>query len=119
MTDSHSFSNTPLFHKLYELYKLLSSLHGSIPKSQRYTLWQRCENLNLTLLELLLEAAAKKEKERLNILYQMSQKLDLLKILIRLAKEMKVISLKKYTVIQTMLQESGKMIGGWLKSVSH
>lgn len=103
-----SFSNTPLFHKLYGLYKLLNMLHGSIPKSQRYTLWQRCENLNLNLLELLLEAVSKKEKERVNILHQMSLKLDVLKVLIRLAKETKTIPLKKYTVIQSMLQESGK-----------
>jgi hypothetical protein len=119
MNGSHSFSNTPLFHKLYGLYKLISSLHGSVPKSQRYTLWQRCENLNLNLLELLFEAGSKKDKERLNILHQMSLHLDLLKVLIRLSKETKVISLKKYTIIQSMLQEIGKMIGGWIKSASH
>ena len=114
-----AFSETPLFHKLYALYKLLSSLHGSIPKSQRYTLWQKCENLNITLLELLFESGAKKGKERLSILHQMSLKLDLLKVFIRLAKESKTIPLKKYVIIQSMLQEIGKMIGGWIKSVSH
>lgn len=113
------FSNSPLFHRFYSLYKLLSSLHGTIPKSQRYTLWQRCETINLILLELLLEAGSTKEKERLLILHRMSLKLDLLKVLIRLAKETKTISLKKYVVIETILQESGKMIGGWIKSISH
>ncbi|MDJ0652088.1 MAG: four helix bundle protein [Simkaniaceae bacterium] len=101
------------------MYKLLSRLHGTIPKSQRYTLWQRCETINLTLLELLLEAAAMKEKERLPILLRMSRKLDLLKVLIRLAKDTKTIDLKKYTTIETILQESGKMMGGWIKSASH
>ena len=113
------FSNTPLFQKLYSLYKILSGLHGTIPKAQRYTLWQRCEAINLILLELLLEAACSKEGERLLILNRMSRKLDLLKVLIRLAKETKTISLKKHVVIETILQESGKMIGGWIKSVSH
>ncbi len=116
---TESFCNTPLFHKFYELYKILNSLHGTIPKSQRYTLWQRCENINLTLLELLLEAGSQKGHARLTLLHQMSQKLDLLKILIRLAKETKIIPLKKYTIIQSMLQESGKMLGGWIKSISH
>jgi hypothetical protein len=94
-------------------------LHGTVPKSQRYTLWQRCEATNLTLLELLLEAGSTKEKERLLILRRISRKLDLLKVLVRLAKETKTISLKRYVVIETILQESGKMIGGWIKSVSH
>lgn len=116
---SSQFSNTPLFHKLYSLYKLLNSLHGSIPKSQRYTLWQKCETINLTLLELLLEVASTKEKERLVILHRMSLNLDLLKVLVRLAKETKTISVNKYVTIEAILQESGKMIGGWIKSVSH
>lgn len=119
MNEPRMFSETPLFHKLYGFYKLLNSLHGTIPKAQRYTLWQRCENLNISLLELLFESAAKKEKERLHILHQMSLKLDLLKVLIRLAKESKAIPPKKYEIIQSMLQEIGKMIGGWIKSVSH
>jgi|JI10StandDraft_1071094.scaffolds.fasta_scaffold15741_1 hypothetical protein len=117
MNEPRMLSETPLFHKLYDLYQLLNSLHGTIPKSQRFTLWQRCENLNITLLELLFESGMK--KERLNILYQMSLKLDLLKVLIRLAKESKAIPPKKYAIIQSMLQEIGKMIGGWIKSVSH
>ena len=109
----------PIFHKLYDLYKFLNNLHKTIPKSQRYTLWQRCENTNLNLLELLLEATHTKEKERLKILYKISHQLDLLKMLIRLAKENKVIHSKKYIEIQTILQESGKMLGGWIKFVSH
>lgn len=119
MNEPRMFSGTPLFHKLYGLYALLNGLHGTIPKSQRYTLWQRCENLNIILLELSFEAAAKKEKERLHILHQMSLKLDLLKALIRLAKDSKAIPLKKYVIIESMLQEIGKMIGGWIKSVPH
>lgn len=46
-----------------------------------------------------------------------SLNIDLLKILIRLCKEVKVLDDKKYLKLQKKLQEIGKMLGGWLKSL--
>ena len=109
----------PIFHKIYELYKLLHSYHNRIPKSQRYTLWQKSENNTLALLEALIETGHCKGEERIHILYSISNKLDLLKVLIRLAKETRVIDNKQYLAIQEIIQEIGKMLGGWIKSVPH
>lgn len=88
-----------------------------IPKSGRYTLWQKCENKALDLLENLIETSHKKGEDRVNALCMMSNQLDLLKVLIRLAKETRLIDQSQYLEIQSMLQEIGKMIGGWMKSV--
>jgi 23S rRNA-intervening sequence protein len=114
-----SVLDIPIFHKVYELYKLLYSYHCRVPKSQRYTLWQKCENTTLILLEALIETSHQNGEDRLQSLYQISNKLDLLKVLIRLAKETRTIDTKQYLVIQEIIQEVGKMIGGWIKSVPH
>ncbi len=119
MTQTRSVLDTPIFHKIYELYKLLHSFHSLIPKTERYTLWQRCENTTLMLLEAVIEVGHQQGEERQRSLYMISDKLDLLKVLIRLAKDIHVIDQKKYLAIQTVIQEIGKMVGGWLKSVSH
>lgn len=119
MTQPRSVLDIPIFHKIYDLYKLLHSYHTRIPKSERYTLWQRCENTTLALLETLIETGHRKGEERLNTLYAMSNKLDLLKVLIRLAKDTRTIDNKQYLAIQEILQEVGRMIGGWIKSVPH
>src|SRR5271154_1971958 len=55
MAQARSILDIPIFHKIYDLYKLLDSYQNRIPKSQRYTLWQKCENTTLELLEALLE----------------------------------------------------------------
>ena len=56
----------------------------------------------------------------MRLLHAMSNKLDLLKVLlIRLAQETHAITPKQYTAVQDILQEVGQMIGGWLKSVAH
>ncbi|MEM7383122.1 MAG: four helix bundle protein [Bacteroidota bacterium] len=119
MPQGRSLLDIPLFYQIYKLYKVLHSYQGSIPKSQRYTLWQRCENTALALLELLISTSHCQGVERLRLLHAMSHKLDLLKVLIRLAQETRAITPKQYTAVQGILQEVGQMIGGWIKSVAH
>ena len=117
MTQTRCVLDIPIFHKIYDLYKLLHSYHNRIPKAERYTLWQRCENTVLILLEALIETGHEMGEDRIHSLYRISNKLDLLKVLIRLAKETRTIDNKQYIAIQEIIQEIGKMIGGWIKSV--
>lgn len=117
MAQVRTVLDTPIFHKLYDLYKLLHFYQGLIPKSQRYSLWLKCENTTLTLLEILIEIGHKKDNEKIKSLYMISDKLDVLKVLFRLAKDTRTIDDKQYLAIQTIIQEIGKMVGGWIKSV--
>lgn len=118
MTQARPVLDIPIFHKIYDLFKLLHSYHSRIPKSERYTLWQKCENITLALLEALVETTYQNGEERTRSLYIISNKLDLLKVLIRLAKETRTIDSQQYLEIQIIIQEIGKMIGGWIKSLS-
>lgn len=43
--------------------------------------------------------------------------LDILKILIRLSKDIRALDNKKYLQLSQLLQEIGRMLGGWKKSV--
>ncbi len=118
MPQKRSVLDIPIFHKLCSLYKILNSYHGTIPKMQRYTLWQRCENVSLALLERVISTSHLKGEERAQALHEISNNVDLLKVLIRLSKETRTITPKQYLEVQTLLQEIGKMIGGWLKFVA-
>jgi hypothetical protein len=93
-------------------------LHENIaifPKTERYTLGQRCENLTLDFLTLLLRANQSKGFNRQKILFEASNTLDLLKILIRATKDVKALPEKKYLALQIIIQEIGRMLGGWIK----
>jgi len=52
------------------------------------------------------------------LISQASVKFDALKIFTRLTWELKILDDKKYAELQTHLQEIGKMIGGWLRSLN-
>ena len=107
----------PIFKKNYTLYKLLSGMRATVPKQDRFAVWQRVENSCLDLTELLLHATALYKTEKIPVLDQASVKLNLLRVLIRLAHDTKAIDGKKYTAIQQQIDEIGRMLEGWMKSL--
>ncbi len=50
------------------------------------------------------------------ILQDASNELDLLKIFCRLAKDTHAMTDKQYIHLQGQLNETGKMLGGWIKA---
>lgn len=110
-------TDIPIFTKAYELYKTFYSFLQSFPKKDRYIIGKRCEELLLELLESTINAGNLPKDKKLPVLKEASLKVDLLKVLFRLLRELKVIDNKKYLVLEEYLQEIGKMLGGWIKSL--
>jgi hypothetical protein len=104
----------PIFAKLYEFYSKLSQAISSFPKTKRYTLGQKLDNLTLEILELLFSVPISTNKTA--TLQKISIKVDLLKIILRLSKDSQSITDKRYLELQRILQEIGKMLGGWIRS---
>lgn len=118
MDNFHSFQDIPIIKQLFELYGLYYGYWQLFPKKDKYALGQKCENYITAILELILTAQNLPADSRKNILLQASIKLDALKIFFRLLKTINILDAKKYLRLQTMLQEIGKMLGGWLKSLN-
>jgi len=106
----------PIFKKTYELYKTFYGYRNTVSKQDRYTLWQRCENLILDILENILWASQLPKKDKLPILEKASLKLNFLRVFLRLCKEIKTIDNKKYVLLQEIIDEIGRMLGGWIRS---
>ena len=106
----------PIFKKTYELYKEFYSFRHAVSKQDRYTIWQRCENLILDILENILWASQLSKTEKFPILEKSSLKLNFLRVFIRLCKETRVIDNKKYILFEEDIDEIGRMLGGWIKS---
>lgn len=107
----------PIVHKTYELYRTLHGLHKTIPKMERYTLWQRSENTAIDVLEALLRTGYLPQEKRPDHLIQVSAQVDILRVFLRLSFDIKAINQKKYIALQEALDEIGRMLGGWMKSL--
>ncbi len=89
-----------------------------MPKFERYILAAKIEEITLELLKDLFAAGRHPKTHKLEFLSQAAVKVDLLKTLLRLAEETKSITTKKYLELSENLQEIGKMLGGWIRSLS-
>lgn len=107
----------PIFKKTYNFLKEFYVFELDFPKKDRYTLGQRCEDCVLAVLEGVMVAAQAGRDEKLKVLQSVSNRLDILKVFIRLASDLDVLSEKRYIICQNYIQEIGKMLGGWIKSV--
>ena len=89
-----------------------------MPKNDRFTIYERSENLILDVVELLIEAGYVTRNNKVTILEQASVKLNTLRLLIRLMKESSTFDTKKYVALQTIIDEIGRQLGGWIRSSS-
>ncbi len=110
--------DVPIIQKTYDFYREFYKLIPQIPKIDRHTLAQKIEKTCLDMLELLICASRKEKSSKLRLLDQAATKLDLLKLFLRLGEETKAIPSKRYLDLSKMLQEIGRMLGGWIRSIN-
>ena len=108
----------PIVAKTFDFYRQLHLWIHLFPKVERYSLGERLQTTTLDLLEDLLKANQLPNNLKARALLTLSAKLDLLRLLVRLALETKCLDNNKYLTLQSKLQEIGKMLGGWIRSVS-
>ncbi len=109
-------ADVPILKKTYELYTTFHDYRRSIPKADRFTVYERSECQIVDVIELLLTAGYAKSAHKIDLLTQASAKLGTLRFFIRLMKDTKVFDLKKYIVLQEKIDEIGRMLGGWIRS---
>jgi hypothetical protein len=105
-----------VLEKHYDLILWVLPKLANFPKDQRFLLSDRIESLLLDILGLLIEAVYAQDRTR--ILEQANLKLDQLRYLVRITKDMKYISVKQYDFFCMRIIEIGRMVGGWRKAAS-
>jgi len=90
-----------------------------IEKGARYTLGARIENTFLDLLELAHAAYFTEKEKKAEKIAECIFINDTLKFLVSVAWEGKLISDKQCEEIALKLEEIGKMLGGWKKSLEN
>ena len=105
-----------IYQKTYDMLKYGYICLREFPKSEKYALANDIKIIMDQLLHLIIQANKRYYKK--NTLQNMDIELASLKTYIRLAKDLEFLSFKKYENWIKMLDEIGKMIGGWIKSIN-
>jgi len=88
-----------------------------MPRTARYTTGSRIENHFLDLLELIYKAYYTPFENKNEKIIECISKNDLIKYLLQIAWENKLIKENSYLELSIKLQEVGKILGGWKNSV--
>ncbi|WP_447972703.1 diversity-generating retroelement protein Avd [Nitrospira sp. Kam-Ns4a] len=114
MTEPLSGSPPAAVTKAYDILLWLVNHVGKFPRSHRFVLGERIETRMLTVLELLVRAAYSREKKA--HLLQANAEVQVLRLLVRVGKDLGFTSLKQYEFISRELVELGRQVGGWAKA---
>lgn len=102
-----------LFEKWMDATSWLFEHTARFPKRLRHSLTNRIELLALGILENVTSAAYRKDPRR--DLEQANDKLNRLRVILRLCHEMKIMSHDQYRCAAERLAEAGRLLGGWIR----
>src|SRR5271165_6091493 len=100
--------------KAYTLALWLVAKTSAMPRVHRFTLGDRIYSQSLDLVGALTQATFSRDKS--HALDTASDRVNSLRVLLRLAKDLRLLSFDPYTHATGLLDEIGRMIGGWRKS---
>ena len=98
-----------------EAYRLCHTYLTHLPKTTRYTLGTKIDNLFTDCLELALLASYQSKIQKMSTVEELNAKFDALKFFIQVLWDAKAIDTNKITRLSVHLTEIGKMVGGWIK----
>ena len=103
----------PVFVEWMRFLQWLMPTTANFPKRVRFTFTHRIENLALDIIEDLIEACYIRNKQ--TVLRRANLRLEKLRILLRLSKDLHYLSYQQYEHAIRCLASVGKQLGGWIK----
>lgn len=105
----------PLFTHWYDTLLWMFKTAQRFPKSQRLVLTIRFLNLGLDVMEKIQTLRYTRKRDAL--FKKTNLNLDRLRVLSRLLTELRILSLKQYEFFSLNVDEAGRMLGGWRRSL--
>ena len=104
---------SPIFVKTYDLLKWLLVETVKFPKAQRFVLAKRIEDAAVSFHERIVRAGSPGGSDR--DLREADIELTKLRLYLRLATDLRFLSLGQYEHVARMVNEIGRLLGGWAR----
>jgi hypothetical protein len=104
---------SPIFSKTYDLLRWLLPVTVKFPREHRFVLATTVQQTALQFQERIVEAV-RAEDPRPG-LHQADTDLTKLRLYLRLCRDLKLLSPGQYEHVARMVNEVGRLLGGWIK----
>lgn len=110
------YEHLKVYKKSYELMIESYKLIKNYPREYKYTLWEKIKEMTLDLIMLIYEANSSTDllKKR-EIIYTAIWEWEKIKMLLRVSKDVNILSLKKYTNVIVIVVEVLSQLEWWKK----
>jgi hypothetical protein len=111
---------SPIFTRTYDLLKWLIQASAKFPRSQRFVLARTVQWTVLQFQERLIEAGMLDKNDATTALERLEQAdllLVKLRFYLRLCHDLNLISDGQYGHVAAMVDEVGRLLGGWMKKL--
>lgn len=106
-----------VFKLTYDTLKEIHLARNTFSKSERYSLGESLEREVLAILLHILDAGRARQEWKIAAIDAALVNLDKSKILLRLARDLGQIRDRPYAALAEKMNTTGRMLGGWRKSV--
>ena len=107
----------PVVLKLKDAYGIWQQYLTDFPKANRFTLGSKIDDVFLAAIEYCFLASYAAGPEKQIFIDRGITRVDLVKLLLQLAWEIKALDTKKYVHLSERLAETGRMLGGWRRQI--
>jgi hypothetical protein len=104
---------SPIFAKTYDLLRWLIPATTKFPREHRFVLAAAVQQTTLHFQEHIIEAA--RAEDPCPGLCRADTELTKLRVYLRLCRDLKLLSPGQYEHVARMVNEVGRLLGGWLK----
>lgn len=108
---------SPIFVRTYDLLQWLLQATGNFPKSQRFVMAKRIQETAFDFQEALLEAGLRSGETRTESLTQADIALSKLRFYLRLSMELTWLTAGQFEHASRMVDEIGRLLGGWQRKL--
>jgi hypothetical protein len=105
----------PVYKACYDLLIEIFQFTKEFSKEYKYTVGESLKNETIKLLILIFRANSRTDKQM--VLQEAREQIEVIRLLIRLMKDMRQINLKRFVQVNQKVEEVSKQLTGWQKSI--
>lgn len=111
-----TYDNLPVYKVAYDLLQEIIRLRTQLKREYKYTLGEKLVNEATEMIINIFRANASKNKKEL--IFKARENTEVVRLLLRLLKDLKELSLKRFIAVNEKLEVVSRQLTGWMKSSS-
>ncbi len=106
----------PVYKACYDLLMEIFLFTRHFSREYKFTVGESLKKETIDLLTLIFRANSRKDKDA--VLQEARERIEVIRLFIRLMKDLKEISLKRFVEVNQKVENVSKQLTGWQKSLS-